>query len=642
MYTQIRVGKPSIIIMIIRTLFLILICSLTAASYKALLFFVIMSILVGLLRIHVSKAVYIVWEILYTDIYLFMMVFLVQLSLNASLKSIGFKNIMISMLITLCIMLLLYGLSNSISVALAGILVLYLSLATINAYVYAFKGSQFRPLDILASGTLLNVIDKYDIFPIPVTVVYAWSIGIILLSMYFAVITNDGKISSVRVKFKRIICIICAIVLLIYPLHYVNELPVYHWKDQGTHFVGYILDFVSNIKSLYVPKPDDYNNTDAQILINRYEEESKENTVNKMPHIIVIMDESFADFDNIGGNLVSDNNILPFISNMKENTIKGYAASSVFGGSTANSEYEFLTGNSLAWFPNSSIPYEQYLNENNSFSIVDELNKQGYTSIAMHPYEDSGWNRPNVYQYMGFKESLFIEDFPQKNIIREYVSDQEMFEKIINTYQMHIQDNSNPLFVFGVTMQNHGGYEYTGPNYNRQIIIDELQSDYPAVEQYLNLINQTDKAVKYLIEYFEKVDDDVVVVFFGDHFPGIYKNYYETLYGKTFDTLDEQILMYQIPYFIWTNYDIKEENMKQYTSLNYLSSYLWEVAGLDSFGYMEFLKDLRSIIPAINSLGYYSKEQGGFIAFDNAYGIEAEWLDKYEMLQYHNVFGLDK
>lgn len=257
-----------------------------------------------------------------------------------------------------------------------------------------------------------------------------------------------------------------------------------------------------------------------------------------------------------------------------------------------------------------------------------------YQCVAMHPFQASGWNRPSVYEYLGFDECYFVEDFPQENLVREYVSDQEMFEFLIKTFEIK---KDSPMFLFGVTMQNHGDYTYSGENYEQHISLDGLGDAYPEVEQYLSLIYETDKAVEYLITYFQDVEEDVIIVFFGDHQPKINESFYEDVSGTTADTLAEQQKRYQVPFFIWTNYDIEEQYIDG-TSLNYLSSYVYDAAGITLPRYNQFLREMEQWIPSINANGFYSLSAGGYLPFVEANEDERKWLELYEILQYNCIF----
>ena len=74
------------------------------------------------------------------------------------------------------------------------------------------------------------------------------------------------------------------------------------------------------------------------------------------------------------------------------------------------------------------------------------------------------------------------------------------------------------------------------------------------------------------------------------------------------------------------------------TSLNYLGRYMLEAAGMELPPYYQFLKEMEAVIPAVNHTGYYSKEQGKYITLAEASGQEKEWLDRYAVLQYNDLF----
>ena len=97
--------------------------------------------------------------------------------------------------------------------------------------------------------------------------------------------------------------------------------------------------------------------------------------------------------------------------------------------------------------------------------------------------------------------------------------------------------------------------------------------------------------------------------------------------------------LYKVPFLIWANYDIKEENVKR-TSNNYLSTYLAEVAGIKKTGYLEYLTKLREEIPAINVFGYLDK-YGKFYEVYDKKSPYYELIHQYNLLEYNNLFGKD-
>jgi phosphoglycerol transferase MdoB-like AlkP superfamily enzyme len=306
----------------------------------------------------------------------------------------------------------------------------------------------------------------------------------------------------------------------------------------------------------------------------------------------------------------------------------------VFGAKTPNSEWEFLTGNTMAFLPSGSVVYQQYIGETPT-SLVSTLKNDGYTCVAMHPYYATGWSRNTVYPTLGYDEMYFLEDFDQSRVIRDYISDEELYDKIIERYEN--SGTREKLYIMGITMQNHGGYTQSYDNFPETVY--KIGQSYTDANQYLSLVHESDKALEKLITYFEGVTDPVEIVFFGDHQPSLTSDFYPLLNGKGLSGLSEDELeaLYTVPFFIWTNYETEAEEV-EITSLNFLSTMALERAGIALPAYNQFLLDMQEVVPAINSRGYYSKENGSYIHVDEAVGDEAEWISRYRILQYNSMF----
>ncbi len=560
---------------------------------------------------------------------------LAQIMANCYALSMGHVKYFLSVLFVLAIILLLFSLMGKVipSVLLgAG---LFMIIFTVNAYVYDFRERLFEPVDVYAVGAARNVAENYSLFPAPKSVLIGWGIFAVLIVALFFVqrnhrskLTPQRRIAMLAICFVGFVSITC----------YAAGLKTYHWHNQGAMFNGYVFDFVSKFKEITVSEPKHYSPELIAELAEQYapEEISASEKQAAHPHIIVIMDESFSDL-RVAGDFSTNTEVIPFISSLKENTISGYSLVSVYGGNTANTEYEFLTGNSLAWLSPNVVPYQQYV-RSPAYSMVSYLKSSyGYKAVAMHPFKSSGWNRPAAYGNLGFDECHFEEDFPQQNYLRNYISDREMFEYLIDTYES-LKDH--PLFIFGVSMQNHGDYSYDGENFTQTISLMDYEG-YPEVEQYLSLIHETDKAVEYLLTYFESADEDVVIVFFGDHQPKIKASFYEKISGNAVDSLDEQQKRFKVPFFIWANFDIEEKTI-ECTSINYLSSLVYETAGIALPPYNMFLREMEKTIPVINANGFYSFSENCFLPFDEANADELRWLNLYEALQYNSLFDSEK
>jgi len=326
------------------------------------------------------------------------------------------------------------------------------------------------------------------------------------------------------------------------------------------------------------------------------------------------------------GNIDASEDYMPFYRSLSKNAIKGYVNVSIWGGQTPDSEWEFLTNNSMAFMPYRSIPYQQYITEP-SPSLADVLKAQGYTADAIHTWYGTGYRRNVVYPLLGFDSFKSIEDLPditKSDYIRAYPSDLATFKEIIKEYEN--RDTSKGFFNFTITMQNHSGYDL--PGYTPTITVGN-NNEYPRLEQYLSVIKESDSALEYLINYFSNVDKHTIIVFYGDHQPPYLDDAFYTDLDKNTEN------SYLIPYVIWANYDIPSQIINN-ISLNYLSILMMDTAGLQLTPYMEFLKNLQNSIPVITGNGYTD-------IYGNKYDLDEtspyeDLLNDYRILQYNNVF----
>ena len=170
----------------------------------------------------------------------------------------------------------------------------------------------------------------------------------------------------------------------------------------------------------------------------------------------------------------------------------------------------------MAFLPKGSVVYQQYISDTPN-SLVYTMKEEGYTCVAMHPYYDTGWSRNLIYPTLGFDEMYFIEHFNQKELIRKYISDKELYRKIIERYEKRATNEN--LFMMTISMQNHGGYTQKYENFEEKYY--KKGRSYTDANQYFSLVRESDDAIKELIGYFSQVEEPVEIVFFGDHQPSL-------------------------------------------------------------------------------------------------------------------------
>lgn len=605
-------------------------------SVWALLGFGVLYFFIKSLKIELSEKLSWLWTGLMLGLGAVFTAFHVQyLLLDAELRAkISNEKMLLNILCCLVVFLAVQCFTNNAGLTCIISHVLLLLIAGINYFVYLFRGNEFIFSDLKSLQTGLSVAGNYQ-FVLSNRAVYV----ILLTALYIALMRKLHTSFQKRILitvFYISIAVFCCVYIGEKTENYVTET----WEQKGSYRNGYLLNFVLSIRDCFIGEPEGYSKEAVAALEEQYSDGADHAAVSadidepqQKPTIIVVMSESYADLSVIG-EYSTNREVAPFYDSLKENTIKGYALSSVFGAKTPNSEWEFMTGNSMAFLPSGSVVYQQYI-DNAPTSIVSNLKNTGYTCVAMHPYYNTGWSRNTVYPNLGFDEMYFLNDFDQTKLLREYVTDQELYESIIDRYEN--RRKKEDLFIMSISMQNHGGYTEKYDNFDEQIRM--LGVNYPDVNQYLSLVHESDAALEYLITYFENVEEPVEIVFFGDHQPSLSSSFYPYLNGKGLSGLTEDELeaLYTVPFFIWTNYE-SEESEVEITSLNFLSTMALEKAGIEMPAYSEYLSDMRKIVPAINARGYYSKTAGRFLHIEEAEGEEADWIRDYEILQYNNMF----
>lgn len=508
----------------------------------------------------------------------------------------------------------------------------------INYVVVDFRSSPVVPWDLYSIGTAVSVAGNYKIEITPrLLAVLAGFLVLILL----------GSRTGIRVKHLRVrvagflLSVMCM-------FGYVHEIGTDSWISffglDTTLFTPNVLyrnnglagGFLSILKYIKVEKPQGYSAEEVQKIASEYPAEETKKEISELPNVIVIMDEAFSDLS-VLGEFATDSDYMPFIHSLTENTIKGNCYVSVKGGNTANSEYEFLTGDSMAFMPTGSVPYQQYV-KGEMPTMASYLKDLGYITNAIHPYNKSGWARDKVYPWFGFDNLLFKTDFENAELIRSYISDQSAFEKIVELYEA--KDADERMFTFEVTMQNHGGYSKDVEGFEESVFLTDLDNKTTSVraaEKYLTLIQETDQAFQYLVEYFSEQDEDTIILLFGDHQPSDYvTNVILRVLGLEREENDEVYFNnYIVPFVIWANFDIEEAQV-EYTSVNYLGTMLMEQANIPLTGYQTFLKELQEEIPVITANMIMDRD-GNRYRYDERENIDEELLKKYRMLVYNHL-----
>lgn len=548
-------------------------------------------------------------------------------------------------------------------------------LAVFNYFKLLWRGEPIQILDVVTLQTAMNVSDSYKIELSPILIIAAllFILSILIaLKCQYRIVLKRTRLSLGA--FGLGLAVIFVTALFDMEKYKVTAFSIMHrmgvtnqaWNQPSNYTNnGMLIALTMNAQHITVEIPENYGE-EALTDIRGHIEQTQEYTMlpnevveeyeagkelaaesgerilqpGEKPHIIAIMNESYTDLSSVG-TFETNLPMHPYMDAMfaGKNILHGDLGVSTYGGGTANSEFEFLTGNSMTFFPTGSIPYQQYVTTDTG-SLPRYLKTLGYKTLAVHPFLASGWNRPDVYERLAFDHFYSIDDFGEDvEYLRTYISDKSSYQKLIELFEQ--RQPGEPLFLFNVTMQNHGSYKSTDPDFNQDVRLMEYPDMFPETEQYLSLARQSDVAVEYLIEYFKNVDEPVVICFFGDHLPSMNNGFYEKLLGKNPEdfTGREMQKLYTTDFFIWANYDIPEYEIEN-ISLNYLSTLLLQTAGLDLPEYNLLIAEAYESFPLLTKMGIIDNEGNRYNTLE-----EAMWLEKagilrdYNILAYNNVFG---
>ena len=522
----------------------------------------------------------------------------------------------------------------------AALLTLLASIAGLaNYFVWQFRGIPVMVADIASLGTAMDVAKHYT-YELNRSALWALVYTVAFISVTLSLKSYKG------LNWKKRICALLGFCIP-YGIFYTQMLhgdlmkkhgiTVSVWEPSRNYATnGSLLSFFLSYTYYVVEEPDNYSVSKVEQITASYTSDSVSGqNAEVRPNIIAIMNEAYSDL-NIDGKLETTEDYMPFVHNLSEDTVKGNLYVSVFAGNTANTEFEFLTGCSMAFLPYRAIPYNSYIKDTFP-SLTHNLVADGYTgNEAIHLATKSSWSRDKIYPLLGFQKFIGAADIDQIAYIRNFASDQTDFDLLISEYESARKQTRDPFYVFTVTIQNHGGYSASQGLIDTPIQITSAEQKDEAAEQYINLIRTTDLAFENLVSYFKNVEEPTVIIMFGDHQPSLSTSFYEKLIGKKAEdfTLEDTKNRYTVPYLIWANYDIQEEEIDM--SANYLSAYLMKVIGGKMTGYQKYLLDLYEQVPVITANAYQGKD-GVLHGLDEISEYSYK-IREYQMIQYNNLF----
>lgn len=542
---------------------------------------------------------------------------------------------------------LLYGLciflTGSIRAGVLAATLIPMIFGLANYFVVNFRGSPIVPWDLLSMRTAVSVADNYSF-------TLQWKQCFVIWAFVWIILAASKSSVYFRRPLTRFVPAGIYLLLFCVYITSIQKSSVQSFFGMDTTLFtlnvlyrnnGIAAAFLGNLRFLNIEEPNGYSAERVEEItagtgtgdgaLAEQSQEKKE--VTQYPNVIVIMDEAFSDLS-VWGDFETSEEVIPFFKMLQEESIGGELYVSVKGGNTANTEFEFLTGDTMGFLPTGSVPYQQYINSTTP-SIASYLKMLGFSTLAIHPYNRSGWDRDQVYEYFGFDEFLDKDAFDNPLRMRGYISDRSAFDKIIEQYECKAEDER--LFVFEVTMQNHGAYSKESPDFESYLKlsgVNDKTTSVLATEKYLTLMNETDRALQDLILYFQEEEEPVILLMFGDHQPSDYiTNVIRRICGVgEGESLEDIQQGYRVPFLIWSNYGL-EHTYYDGISPNYLGGILLEAAGIELTGYQQYLMELMQSYPVVNANVYRDRE-GEFYSYKEE---KDTMLEEYQILQYNHL-----
>ena len=431
-------------------------------------------------------------------------------------------------------------------------------LGIINGIVLSNRVTPFGFADFTVISDLFTMLDTYIKPPMMVLIILATLVFIFLCSLLYI----HGPVYKGKPKRLVSLASILAIVFIAIPATTAmaqekNVVASYFTNiAQGYKDYGFVYSFSSGLVNWGMDKPDNYDQSVIDALLAAVESEKAVTTLTPEngPNIITVLLESFVD-PNEFNFMTYSKDPTPFFHYLEENFSSGYLTMPVVGAGTANAEFEILTGMKLQYFGTGEYPYKTVLKEvQDCESIASVLKKIGYNTHAVHNNGGNFYSRVNAFSMMGFdsftsKELMNITEFtPNEGWAEDSILATETMKTLTSTI--------GPDLTYVITVGQHGVY----PEYP---VIDEpyceiygleTEEELNAWTYYMHQANKTDQFMQELCTALEALEEDTIVVFWGDHLP--------TMGLENEDMVSGDI--YKTKYVTWNNFGLEEQDKDMY------------------------------------------------------------------------------
>ena len=559
-------------------------------------------------------------------------------------------------------LLFLTGIVRKVNWAAGISLILLIIITYINICKFRVRGTPLLPEDFYLAGetgSLADFVDGMELLRLGVAVgliiVLTIILGKILKKARLELFTSERKKTGLV---WRIGLVLIGATMLVgttgFVRHHHGE--KYEWVEfLETTFTawnqtrnynenGFLLGFLYNLAKLDIKAPEGYSEEKIKDIRAEFEKKiaeeqgseksssaepnSAKNSEKVEPNIVIILNESFIDPEGIAEYYKYSGDITPNLHEIEKRAMSGEMFSIDYGGGTANVEFEMLTGLTNYWL--NTVPYTNLLSKRGELeSIASELKAEGYSTVAIHPNNGGMYKRNIVLKNEGFEKLIFEEEmnFKEKEGDSEYINDWSSYQEILK----ELREGSEPKLVFNITMQNHTPFRestFGGVlNFRLENELVEDEDRRTAIAAYFESLNRSDEYLGRLIREIDMLEEETVVLFFGDHSAGIFDELRDS------ENLEEVKLTRMTPYFVYANYDVENEKYTRSGKLvtvtpNCLTAEMRRVIGLKESALNRLTREVCEETPILTSL-YYNYEPVK----------ETKLLEKYKLVTYDLAAG---
>jgi phosphoglycerol transferase MdoB-like AlkP superfamily enzyme len=557
----------------------------------------------------------------------------------------------LNVLIDSLVIIALYCLINSLFPAIAISALLFFVISIISYFKVKLIGLPFFPWDMHLNKEVM------DLIPMIINRSMIRWVGVLAISIAAIFLL---RMLLPRFALSPITRIIVGLISVILLYLFVVKSPPISWlmkqmqvsnilwnQQQNYELNGQSLAFMMNLQNSKMAKPTGYGESSIQALAKSLSTQSlsvsaiaqeKQTPPAKQPNVIFIMNEAFWD-PTLMSNVSFSEDPIPTVHQLQKETTSGYLLSPQIGGGTSNVEFEVLTGNSMSFLPDGSIAYQQYIHKPLP-SLASYFADQGYKSLALHSYVNYFYNRENVYKYLGFESFKSSENFVNPEIKGGFISDDEFSRNVIQ----EVDKTDKPMFIYGITMQNHGAYEDTY-RYNDKPIKVKGNFNNTAqtiIDNYTQGAHDADHGLKLLIDHFKQSNEPTIIIFYGDHLPMLgddYNVYSQSGFVHSGNpkewSLEEIKKMHSVPFVLWSNMSLPKENIP-ILSNSFLGAYVLNVLSMPKPALFAFNYEVSRKVPGLISKLAVDAE-------NNLYAKPPEsvnqTVEQYSELEYDQLFG---